>query len=112
VVGDEVLLRTVLENVMGNAWKYSSKKPHARIEFGAEKNGAGSTYFVRDNGDGFDMAHANKLFKPFQRLHREADFEGTGVGLASVANIVRRHGGKAWAEATPGEGATMRFTLG
>lgn len=112
VVGDEVLLGTVLENLIGNAWKYSSKKDHARIEIGVENDGAVETIFVRDNGDGFDMAHVDKLFKPFQRLHREAEFEGTGVGLASVANIVRRHGGRVWAEGRPGEGATMRFTLG
>jgi signal transduction histidine kinase len=109
--GDETLLRTVLENLLGNAWKYSSKKPQATIEFGVAANGGGPSYYVRDNGVGFDMAHADKLFKPFQRLHRAAEFEGTGIGLASVANIIRRHGGKIWAEAAPDAGATLRFTL-
>jgi PAS domain S-box-containing protein len=109
--GDEILLRTVLENLLGNAWKYSSKKPHATIEFGTSANGSETTYFVRDNGAGFDMAHADKLFKPFQRLHGVTEFEGTGIGLASVANIVRRHGGRIWAEAKPDLGATMLFTL-
>jgi light-regulated signal transduction histidine kinase (bacteriophytochrome)/HAMP domain-containing protein len=109
--GDEILLRTVLENLLGNAWKYSAKKPHATIEFGKAANGAEPTFFVRDNGAGFDMAHADKLFKPFQRLHGHREFEGTGIGLASVANIVRRHGGRIWAEAKPEAGATMRFTL-
>lgn len=109
--GDEVLLRTVLENLIGNAWKYSSKKPHATIAFGVEANATAPVFFVRDNGAGFDMSHVDKLFKPFHRLHGEAQFEGSGIGLASVANIVRRHGGKIWADAKPDDGATMRFTL-
>ena len=109
--GDEALLQTVLENLLGNAWKYSSKKPHAVIEFGTSDNGSEMTYFVRDNGAGFDMTHADNLFKPFQRLHGVTEFEGTGIGLASVANIVRRHGGRVWAEAKPDLGATMLFTL-
>jgi light-regulated signal transduction histidine kinase (bacteriophytochrome) len=111
VEGDGTLLRTVLENLLGNAWKYSSRKPHATIEFGITVNGPAPTYFVRDNGVGFDMAYADKLFKPFQRLHHAAEFEGTGIGLASAANIIRRHGGRIWAEASPGAGTTMRFTL-
>jgi PAS domain S-box-containing protein len=109
--GDETLLRTMLENLLGNAWKYSAKKPHATIEFGIAANGTEQPFFVRDNGAGFDMAHVDKLFKPFQRLHGHREFEGTGIGLASVANIVRRHGGRIWAEAKPEAGATMRFTL-
>ncbi len=109
--GDEILLRTVLENLLGNSWKYSAKKPQATIEFGVEANGVAPAFFVRDNGAGFDMAHADKLFKPFQRLHGNAEFEGSGIGLASVANIVRRHGGKIWADAKPNDGAIMRFTL-
>lgn len=109
--GDAALLRTVLENLLGNAWKYSAKKPQATIEFGAAANGAEPSYYVRDDGVGFDMAHADKLFQPFQRLHRASEFEGTGIGLASVANIVRRHGGRVWADSAPGAGTTMRFTL-
>ena len=109
--GDETLLRTLLENLLGNAWKYSEKKPRATIEFGVTANGSERAFFVRDNGAGFDMAHADKLFKPFQRLHSAAEFEGTGIGLASVANIVRRHGGRIWAESQQGAGTTMRFTL-
>lgn len=109
--GDETLLRTALENLIGNAWKYSAHKPHATIEFGTAPNGAEPTYYVRDDGIGFDMAHADKLFKPFQRLHSSTEFDGTGIGLASVANIVRRHGGRIWAESRPGAGTTMRFTL-
>ena len=111
VQGDETLLRTALENLLGNAWKYSSKKPQAIIEFGMTANGSEPAIFVRDNGAGFDMAYADKLFKPFQRLHGSDEFEGTGIGLASTANIVRRHGGRIWADAKPDVGATMQFTL-
>lgn len=109
--GDTTLLRTVLENLIGNSWKYSSKKPHATIEFGTTGADSQPTYFVRDDGAGFNMQYAEKLFKPFQRLHRATEFEGTGVGLASVANIVRRHGGRVWAESEQGRGTTMQFTL-
>lgn len=109
--GDPVLLRTVLENLLGNAWKYSARKPRSVIEFGVAANGTEPSYFVRDNGAGFDMSHADKLFKPFQRLHGEREFQGTGIGLASVANIIRRHGGRVWADAEPGAGATFHFTL-
>lgn len=108
---DETLLRTVMDNLVGNSWKYSARKRQATIEFGVTANGSERTFFVRDNGAGFDMAHADKLFKPFQRLHGSTEFEGTGIGLASVANIIRRHGGRIWAESEPGEGTTMRFTL-
>ncbi len=111
-VGDPVLLRALLENLLGNAWKYSSRKERARIEFGSTQVGEGETaFFVRDNGDGFDMAYAARLFAPFQRLHRTDEFAGTGVGLASVARTVARHGGRVWAEAVKGEGATFFFTL-
>ncbi|MBI4989385.1 MAG: PAS domain S-box protein [Rhodocyclales bacterium] len=111
-VGDPVLLRALLENLLGNAWKYSSRKERARIEFGAKRIGEEETaFFVRDNGDGFDMALAGKLFAPFQRLHGTDEFAGTGVGLASVARTVSRHGGRVWAEAAKGEGATFFFTL-
>ncbi|TNF60795.1 MAG: hypothetical protein EP306_07995, partial [Burkholderiales bacterium] len=105
--GDPRLLRVLLVNLIGNAWKYSSKNGAPCIEVGIE-DGA---FFVRDNGAGFDMKYAGRLFKPFQRLHKPSDFEGTGVGLATVARIVGRHGGRIWAEASPGQGATFRFTL-
>lgn len=109
---DQELTGILLENLLGNAWKYSAKQEHARIEFGAMDGDDGETvFFVRDNGAGFDMSYADKLFKPFQRLHSASDFEGTGIGLATVARIVRRHGGRIWAEASPGEGATFYFTL-
>lgn len=109
--GDGVLLRTVLENLLGNAWKYSSKKPRAMIEFGVAANDAEHAFFVRDDGVGFDMGYADKLFQPFQRLHHGGEFEGTGIGLASVANIIRRHGGRVWADSMLGLGTTMHFTL-
>lgn len=109
--GDTTLLRTVLENLIGNAWKYSSKKPHTTIEFGMTGDASQPAYFVRDDGAGFNMEYADKLFKPFQRLHRATEFEGTGVGLASVANIIRRHGGRVWAESEIDRGTTMQFTL-
>jgi signal transduction histidine kinase len=111
-VGDVRLIRAILDNLLGNAWKFTRKSEGARIEFGAETNGGGSaTYFVRDNGAGFDMAYAAKLFAPFQRLHAARDFEGTGIGLATVQRIVQRHGGRIWAEGEVGKGATFRFTL-
>ncbi len=113
--GDPVLLLLVLQNLLGNAWKFTSRKPEAHIEFGsrkAQEGEAGETvYFVRDNGAGFDMAHADKLFGTFQRLHQPSDFAGTGIGLAIVQRIITRHGGRIWAEAVKGEGATFYFTL-
>jgi signal transduction histidine kinase/CheY-like chemotaxis protein len=113
VQGDSGLLRVVLENLLSNAWKYSSRTGQARIELGEqESTDAAPTYFVRDNGAGFDMNHARKLFTPFQRLHRDEEFPGTGVGLATVHRIIHRHGGRIWAEAEPGQGATFFFTLG
>ncbi len=110
--GDPRLVRVALENLIGNAWKFTSKAPEARIEFGQAGTEAGRPiYFVRDNGAGFDMAYADKLFGPFQRLHAVTEFPGTGIGLATVQRIVRRHGGRAWAEAAVGQGATFYFTL-
>jgi PAS domain S-box-containing protein len=109
---DEGLVRIALENLVGNAWKFSRERQEAAISFGAEDRGGERVYHVRDNGAGFDMAHAAKLFAPFHRLHASARFEGTGIGLATVQRIVRRHGGRVWAESRPEEGATFFFTLG
>jgi PAS domain S-box-containing protein len=111
--GDPKLLSIVFDNLLGNAWKFSGKAPRPHVEFGEEHRAKnGSTYFVRDNGAGFDMTHKDKLFGTFQRLHREDDFPGTGVGLATVKRIIERHGGQVWAEAAVGKGATFFFTLG
>jgi PAS domain S-box-containing protein len=109
--GDDSLLRVALENLLGNAWKFTGHAPRARIEFGVVQRDGLPTYFVADNGVGFDMAHAGKLFGPFQRLHGMQEFPGTGIGLATVQRIVQRHGGRVWAEARPGQGATFYFTL-
>ena len=110
--GDARLLRVVVENLLDNAWKFTSRGLVAKIEFGAERRESGATvFFTRDDGAGFDPRYAGALFGPFQRLHAEDEFEGTGIGLATVARIVHRHGGKAWAEGEPGKGATFFFTL-
>jgi signal transduction histidine kinase len=111
VSGDAGLLGVVLENLLENAWKFTSKEPEALIEFGAVEREGRPVYYVRDNGVGFDEAYAERVFDPFQRLHGEDEFEGTGVGLATVARIVRRHGGTLWAEGKVGRGATFYFTL-
>lgn len=108
---DITLLRRVVENLVGNALKYSAKVPCPRIEFGCMPATNPPVYFVRDNGAGFDMQHADKLFGMFQRLHSAKDFEGNGVGLAGVRHIIRRHGGRVWAEAQLGQGACFYFTL-
>lgn len=108
---DAVLIRSVLENLLGNAWKFTGRVASPCIEFGAEQIDGELVYFVRDNGAGFDMAYSNKLFSAFQRLHGQGEFPGVGVGLATVSRIVWRHGGRVWAEAAPGEGATFYFTL-
>ncbi len=109
--GDSGLLRIVLQNLIGNAWKYSSKREQAQIEFGVSQWDGRPAYFVRDNGAGFDMAYADKLFGAFQRLHSTEDFPGTGIGLATVARIIRRHAGSVGAESKVHEGATFYFTL-
>ena len=118
--GDVRLLRALLENLLDNAWKFTSKREHASIRVrsvdahgvGLERVRAGFALFeVRDDGAGFDMAHASKLFAPFQRLHRASEFEGTGVGLATADRIVRRHGGSIWLESKPGAGTSVFFSL-
>jgi signal transduction histidine kinase len=109
--GDPALLRVVLENLLGNAWKYTARRQDALIEFGAAEIGGRPACFVRDNGPGFDMAYAEKLFLPFQRLPGAEEFKGHGIGLATVERIIRRHGGRVWAEGEPGKGATFYFTL-
>jgi light-regulated signal transduction histidine kinase (bacteriophytochrome) len=109
--GDASLLRIVMDNLIGNAWKYSGKREEAVIEFGVSESEREQTFFVRDNGGGFDNAYAEKLFAPFQRLPGSNEFKGHGIGLATVERIVRRHGGRVWAEGEPGKGATFYFTL-
>ena len=109
--GDERLLAVLLENLFGNAWKFTGKRAEAHIEFGVTQKDGNPAYFVRDDGAGFDMAHAANLFVPFQRLHGVSDFPGTGIGLATVRRIVQRHGGRVWAESEIGKGATFYFTL-
>lgn len=109
--GDVVLLRVVLENLIGNAWKFTGAHSHGRIEVGRDETRGETPFFVRDDGVGFSMAYVGKLFQPFQRLHKEKDFPGTGIGLATVARIVQRHGGRVWAEAEEDRGATFYFTL-
>jgi light-regulated signal transduction histidine kinase (bacteriophytochrome) len=109
---DPRLLKVVLGNLLGNAWKYSSQEEGARIEVGVVEQKGETVYFVKDNGVGFNMAFVDKLFLPFQRLHRADEFSGTGIGLATVERIILRHGGRIWAEAAVGEGASFYFTLG
>ena len=112
VRADPRLMKVVLENLLNNAWKFSARQPFARIEFGVEEGGIDeNVYFVRDNGAGFDMTYANKLFGVFQRLHTNSEFPGIGIGLAIVQRIIHRHGGKIWADSTPDGGATFYFTL-
>jgi light-regulated signal transduction histidine kinase (bacteriophytochrome) len=110
VEGDSTLMRLVLQNLLGNAFKFSARTREARIEFGRRPDGD-HAFYVRDNGAGFDMRFADRLFGVFQRLHSQSEFAGTGVGLATVARIVRRHSGRIWAESEPGKGATFFFTM-
>jgi light-regulated signal transduction histidine kinase (bacteriophytochrome) len=107
---DHRLLSVALENLIGNAWKFTGRRADARIEIGVMAE-TPPVFFVRDNGAGFDMSYASKLFGVFQRLHSAKEYEGTGIGLATVQRIVRRHGGRIWAESKVGEGATFFFTL-
>jgi signal transduction histidine kinase len=109
--GDPRLLRVLLENLLGNAWKYTGRHPTAHIAFGRICENGEVVYHVRDDGAGFDLAYADKLFRPFQRLHTPEEFEGAGVGLATAQRVVRRHGGRIWADAAPEQGATFFFTL-
>jgi light-regulated signal transduction histidine kinase (bacteriophytochrome) len=111
-VGDTRLLENVLQNLLGNAWKFTSNRPEARVEVGKSIRDGVLAFFVRDNGAGFDMTYADRLFGAFQRLHAATEFEGHGIGLATVSRIVRRHGGRIWAEGQTGVGATFYFTLG
>jgi light-regulated signal transduction histidine kinase (bacteriophytochrome) len=109
--GDAGLLAIVLTNLLDNAWKFTSKRAQARIEFGQIDLDGRPTYFVRDNGAGFDMAYAQKLFGAFQRLHKASDYPGTGIGLATIQRIINRHEGRVWVEAQVDQGATFFFTL-
>jgi PAS domain S-box-containing protein len=110
-MGDAKLLRVLLDNLLGNAWKFTSRKKAAVIQFGVTGSGGEAVYFVRDNGAGFAMSQAEKIFEPFQRLHDHKRYQGHGVGLATVQRIVQRHGGRVWAEGEMGKGATFYFTL-
>jgi light-regulated signal transduction histidine kinase (bacteriophytochrome) len=108
---DRQLIGITLENLIGNSWKYSSRHPSAKIEFGTMEKDGKTAYFVRDDGAGFDPVYADKLFAPFQRLHTASEFQGNGIGLATIQRIVRKHGGSVWAEGQVEKGATFYFTL-
>jgi light-regulated signal transduction histidine kinase (bacteriophytochrome) len=110
-IGDRGQLQILLENLLGNAWKFTAHQPTAIIEVGARETDGPTVYFVRDNGAGFDMKHADRLFRPFQRLHSSSEFEGSGIGLATVHRIVGRHGGRVWIDSEPGRGTTVYFTV-
>ncbi len=109
--GDPALLQIIISNLVGNAWKFTKHRPVAKIEFGSTEIDGKNVYFVRDNGAGFNMGNAKRLFNPFQRLHSESEFPGIGIGLATVQRIIHRHGGRIWAESEVDKGATFYFTL-
>jgi light-regulated signal transduction histidine kinase (bacteriophytochrome) len=109
--GDPRLLQVALENLLNNSWKFTAPRSPARIEFGETEIDGKQTFFVRDNGVGFDMTYAGKMFGAFQRFHDAREFAGTGIGLATVQRIIHKHGGRIWAESKPGVGATFFFTL-
>jgi signal transduction histidine kinase len=111
VKGDSRLLHIALTNLLNNAWKFTSKREETHIEFGAEKEAGKLIFFIRDNGAGFEMAHAEKLFGAFQRLHSTDEFPGIGIGLATVQRILQKHGGKIWAKSSVNQGTTFYFTL-
>lgn len=111
-LGDAHLLEAVLQNLIGNAWKFTARNPDPEVQFGYGENAGQMAWYVRDNGVGFDMRYATRLFQPFERLHSDRDFPGTGIGLATVARVVQRHGGRVWAQAQENAGATFYFTLG
>jgi light-regulated signal transduction histidine kinase (bacteriophytochrome) len=111
VDADPRLLRAAMVNLLENAHKFSARRPEPRIEIGSEKRDGRFVYYVRDNGVGFDMAYIDKIFRPFERLHRDTEYPGTGIGLANVKRIIERHGGQLWAESEEGKGATFYFTL-
>ncbi|WDT71465.1 MAG: ATP-binding protein [Candidatus Manganitrophus sp.] len=111
VSADPQLIHAVLVNLIENAWKFTRNKSDAHIAFGQSEKEGVKVYYIKDNGAGFDMTYVNKLFTPFQRLHTPKEFEGTGIGLATVQRIIRRHGGEVWAEGKVGEGATFYFSL-
>ena len=111
VMGDPGLLRTAVENLIDNAWKYTAKTPRAFIKFGVELSDDKPEFYIADNGAGFEMAHAGRLFQPFQRLHSASEYPGTGIGLATVKRIITRHGGTIRASSYPGKGTTIYFSL-
>ncbi len=108
---DPLLINIVLSNLIGNAWKFTSKTDNARMEFGSFEEKGKTVYYIRDNGAGFDPKYMGKMFLPFHRLHSDQEFEGSGIGLAIVERIIHRHGGRIWAEGNTGKGATIFFTL-
>ena len=110
--GDPRRLRVALDNLLSNAWKFTGKQPRAKIEFGVAQRDGERAYYVRDNGVGFDMTDSDRLFTPFDTLHPDDQFEGTGIGLATLERIIQNHGGRVWAEGAVGKGATFYFTLG